>query len=231
MEKISNFMWGLVLIILGIIFGLNATGLMDINIFFKGWWTLFLIVPGFIGLFKNNDRTGDIILIVIGVILLLCTRDLLDFDIMWKLIFPIILVLIGVSIIFKDLFCKKLDKEISKEIEKLSKKMNKEDGYCSTFGSQNVKFDNEEFKGTTLNSIFGEVKLDLREAIIKNDVIINATCVFGAITILVPKDVKVKVKSTPIFGGVEDKTKQKVNDKSKTIYINSSTIFGGIDIK
>lgn len=227
MNKISNVLWGLVLIVLGIICGLNATGITDINVFFKGWWTLFLIIPGFIGLFKDKDKTGDLILIIIGAILLLCTRDILNFDIVWKLLFPIILVIIGASIMFKDLF----NNKINKEINKLNEKIKKDNDYCSTFGSQNIKYDNEIFKGATLNSIFGGIKLDLRESIIKSDVVINSTCVFGGITILVPKDVKIKVKSTPIFGGVEDKTKQKITDKSKTIYINSTTIFGGIEIK
>lgn len=220
-------MWGLVLIIIGVVFGLNALGITNINIFFRGWWTLFLIIPGFIGLFKDNDRTGDIILIIIGIILMLSTRNVLDFDIIWKLILPIILVIIGLSIIFKDLF----NTKINKEINKLNEKFKTDGDYCSIFGGQNIKFDNEEFKGTTLNAIFGGIKLDLRDAIIKKDVVINSTCVFGGITILVPKDVKIKVKSTPIFGGVEDKTKQKINDKSKIVYINSTTIFGGVEIK
>lgn len=227
MKKIGNVMWGLVLITLGIIFGLNATGLADINVFFKGWWTLFLIIPGFIGLFKDNDKTGDIVLIIIGIILMLSSRGILDFDVIWKLIFPMILVIIGLSIIFKDLF----NTKINKEINKLNEKLKKDSDYCSTFGSQNIKYDSEEFKGATLNSIFGGIKLDLRDSIIKKDVVINSTCIFGGITILVPKDVKIKIKSTPVFGGVEDKTKQKIDDKSKTIYINSTTIFGGLDIK
>ena len=227
MKNIGNIIWGIVLILLGVIFGLNATGLTNINIFFTGWWTLFLIVPGFVGLFKDNDKTGDIILIIIGIVLMLCVRNVLDFDIIWKLIFPIILVIVGLSIIFKDLF----NTKINKEINKLNEKLKKENDYCSTFGSQNIKYDDEEFKGTTLNSIFGGIKLDLRNSIIKKDVVINSTCIFGGVTILVPKDVKVKIKSTPIFGGVDDKTKQKVDDKSKTIYINSVTIFGGVEIK
>lgn len=227
MKKIGNVMWGLVLITLGIIFGLNATGLADINVFFKGWWTLFLIIPGFIGLFKDNDKTGDIVLIIIGIILMLSSRGILDFDVIWKLIFPMILVIIGLSIIFKDLF----NTKINKEINKLNEKLKKDSDYCSTFGSQSIKYDSEEFKGATLNSIFGGIRLDLRDSIIKKDVVINSTCIFGGITILVPKDVKIKIKSTPIFGGVEDKTKQKIDDKSKTIYINSTTIFGGLDIK
>ena len=48
MKKFGNILWGVVLIIVGVIFGLNAVGLTDINIFFHGWWTLFIIVPSFI---------------------------------------------------------------------------------------------------------------------------------------------------------------------------------------
>ena len=54
MNKISNLLWGFVFIIVRVIFGLNALEITDINIFFDGWWTLFIIVPCFIGLFKDD---------------------------------------------------------------------------------------------------------------------------------------------------------------------------------
>ena len=59
MNKISNLLWGLVFVVLGVIFGLNALEITDINVFFDGWWTLFIIVPCFIGLFKDEDKTGN----------------------------------------------------------------------------------------------------------------------------------------------------------------------------
>ena len=34
MKSISNTLWGIVLIVLGLILGLNATGLIDIDLFF-----------------------------------------------------------------------------------------------------------------------------------------------------------------------------------------------------
>ncbi len=69
------------LIALGIILGLNALGITNINIFFEGWWTLFIIVPCFIGLFTEKEKTGNIIGLLIGIVLFLGCRDLLDFDI------------------------------------------------------------------------------------------------------------------------------------------------------
>ena len=74
--KLSNILWGLVLILIGIIFGLNALDIADINIFFDGWWTLFIIVPCFIDLFKDRDKSGNIIGLIIGICLLLGCQNI-----------------------------------------------------------------------------------------------------------------------------------------------------------
>lgn len=225
MKNTSNLLWGLVLIIIGVIFGLNALNITDINIFFRGWWTLFIIAPSFIDLFKEKDKTGSIIGIIIGLCLLLGCNQIIDFDLIWKLIVPIVLVLIGLSLIFKDTFSRK----VTKELKKLNENSDKE--YYATFGSQNLEFANEKFDGCNLNAVFGGIKCNLNESIIKEDTIINASAIFGGITIYVPSDVKVKVTTTPIFGGVSDERKTKNKDAKVTLYINATCMFGGIEIK
>lgn len=45
MKNVRNVLWGIVLIAVGVIIALHAFGVADINIFFDGWWTLFIIVP------------------------------------------------------------------------------------------------------------------------------------------------------------------------------------------
>lgn len=228
MKKFGNVLWGVVLIILGIILGCNATGITHINIFFDGWWTLFIIIPCFIGLFKENEKTGNLIGLLIGIALLLCSQNLLDFDMIWKLALPTILVIIGLSIIFKDTF----NHKVSEEIKKLNEKSKGTNEYCATFSGQNINFDGEEFKGATLTAVFGGVKCDLRKAIINENQVINCSAIFGGIDIYVPKDVKVKIKSSSIFGGVSDDRKEKQEkEDSKIIYINASCIFGGAEIK
>ena len=120
-------------------------------------------------------------------------------------------------------------------MKKLEKENGKTPEYCATFGENNASFDEEEFTGCNIDAIFGGVKLDLRNAKIKKDVVINATSIFGGTTIITPDDVNVKINSTPIFGGVEDerhKSKKEVNEKkSKTIYINATCVFGGVSLK
>ena len=225
MKNMSNLLWGLVLVILGIVFGLNSLEITNINVFFDGWWTLFIIVPCFINLFKEKDKTGDIICLVIGLALFLGCQDIVRFVLIWKLIIPFILVAIGVSLIFKDT----IKHNFKQQIQKLNNANEKE--YCSTFGGQTIDFSNENFEGCSISSVFGGVKCDLREAIINEDAIINASAIFGGITIRVPSDVNVKISSTPIFGGVSDERKKKTKDAKVTIYIKATCMFGGIEIK
>ncbi len=226
MKNITNIILGLILILLGVVIGINSLGIAKIDIFFEGWWTLFIIIPCFIGLIKDEDKKGSIIGLIIGVLLLLSARNILDFAIVWKLIIPIILVIIGVSFIFKDTF----NKKVNDEIKKLNKNSKNKDELCATFSSQNVRVD-DEFNGINLTSVFGGIKYDLRDAKIKKDTLIKACLVFGGIDILVPENVKVKVKSSSIFGGVDNKSKSSTKDDSYTIYIDATCIFGGVDIK
>ena len=227
MKKFENILWGTVLIIIGLIIGGNALGITNINIFFNGWWTLFIIVPCFIGLIKDKEKTSSIIGLIIGIVLLLGCQNILDFDLIWKLAFPAILVMVGISIIFKDT----IDGKVNDEIKKLNKNRNDVNECCATFSSQNVKIEKEKFTGADLIAMFGGVKYDLKSAIIDSDIVINAKSIFGGIEIYVPENVNVKIKSTSIFGGVDNKSNTQTNENNYTLYINGTALFGGVEIK
>ena len=92
-------------------------------------------------------------------------------------------------------------------------------------------FSGEIFDGCSVNGIFGSLNCNLKNAIVNNDCAINASAIFGGVAIHVPDNVNVKIISTPIFGGVEDKRISKVFDAPVTVYINATCLFGGIDIK
>lgn len=227
MKKFENVLWGIILILIGLIVGGNALGLTNINIFFDGFWTLFIIIPCFIGLFTKDDKIGNIIGLLFGLSLLLASNDIIDFSLIWKLILPIILILIGLSIIFKNT----LNSKVNKEIKKLNENKNKDNVCFAAFSKEEIKLDKEKFTGSNLNTIFGGIEYDLRNAIIDSDTVINANAIFGGIEIFVPENVKIKIKSTSVFGGVENKTNINEDKKSHTIYINTTSIFGGIEIK
>ena len=228
MKKTTSILWGCVLVALGVILGINALGIARIDIFFPGWWTLFIIVPCAISLFGNDtDKTGDLIGIVIGVCLLLASQGIIRFDVLWKLLLPAILIMIGLSIIFKDA----LKGKVTKEIKKLRGKSGLKE-YWATFAGQNVNFAKEKFEGCRLEAVFGGIKCDLREAKIEEDVLIRASAIFGGITIFVPEDVNVQVVATSMFGGTDNKKGKKAQDEGrKTIYVESTSVFGGVEIK
>ena len=220
MKNCKNIILGIILIVVGVWFGLYATGIVKVNLLFDGWWTLFIIIPSFLGLFDEDGRTGSLIGLFVGVLLLLSCQDVLNFDIVLKLIVPCVLIVTGLSFIFKG-------KIKTKNIENV--KTVGGTNYNATFSGQNLDFSKEEFTGTKLDAVFGGIKCDLRNAIINDDVVIEASAIFGGITILVPKDVNVKITSTSIFGGVDGKSK--MDKPGKTIYVNATCLFGGVEVK
>ena len=227
MKKFRNILWGIIFILVGLVIGGNALGITNINLFFDGWWTLFIIVPCFIDLFKEKEKTGNVIGLIIGVALLLACQDIIDFELIGKLWLPVILVCVGASIIFKDT----IGGKVSAEIKKLNENKSSQNEYCATFSGQDIKFDGEVFKGANLTAVFGGIECDLRKAIIESDTVINTSSIFGGIDIYVPENVKVKVKSSSIFGGVSNKKKYSESAEARTIYINATCLFGGVDIK
>ena len=224
MKDKGNLIWGIILIVVGIIIGLNSLGIANINIFFDGWWTLFIIIPSLADIIKRPNKASNYGWLVLGIVLLLCAQDILKFEVIGKLIFPAILVFIGLSLLFKD----KVGKKVKEKIKTLNEEGLEE--YYATFSGQEINKAGEVFNGASLNAIFGEIDLKLQDAKIQKDILINATAVFGGIDIIVPSNVNVKVQSTSIFGGTDNKvTKQTEN--LPTIYVKAFCLFGGTDIK
>lgn len=227
MKKMSKILWGVVLILVGGIFALNAFGITDIQIFFDGWWTLFIIVPCFIGLFDEREKTGNVIGLMIGAFLLLCCQDVLGFDMLWKLAIPAIIVIIGLKLILTAVFGDKAAKMLASSRQDGN---NVKNG-CATFSGQDMVFDGEVFEGAELTAVFGGIKCDLRNAIIEKDCAISASAIFGGIDILVPDNVNVKISSNSVFGGVSNKKHRPTVEGAVTLYINATGMFGGVDIK
>lgn len=205
MKNLSRILWGIVLIFIGVIWGLNRTGVADINIFFDGWWTLFIIVPCFFGLFKDQDKTGNIIGLIVGIYLLLYCQGLINFQFAWKLVVPVIFVLIGLKMIFKDTFNKKKP-------------------------HQNI-YDNQLYTGGNYDVIFNGLILDLSNAYLNEETNITISTLFGGVDLYLPDDVNIQIQSSNFLGGVDLHKRENKIENTKVIYLNARCIFGGINIK
>ncbi len=228
-NKVSKIVWGIIAIALGVVFIINATGVADVDLFFKGWWTLFIIIPCLVGLVFERDKIGNLIGLSVGVLLLLCVRDIIEFSMLFKLIIPIIIIAFGIKLVWDGIFGNKS----AKMAKKLKEKLDKESVRSANgiFSGADVKCVGEEFKGAELNAIFGGVDCDIREAIIEGDCYIEASAIFGGIDIKVPDGINVKINSTSVFGGVSDKKERTKEKYEHTLYVNATCIFGGVDIK
>lgn len=229
MKKSKAVIWGIILIAAGICWALSSLGLLEVNIFFEGWWTLFIIVPCTVSLFTSPDKISAAIGIAVGVLLLLSVREIIDWDMIVKLVVPAIIVLIGIKLI-ANAFSEKKTEKIE---ESLRNNADNLDNVFCLFNGEEIKCDGKVFRGAEINAIFGGVDYDLRGAIIEPDCAIKATAIFGGIEILVPENVKVRVKSTGIFGGTSNKARRPDDGAENvvTLYVSSIALFGGVDIK
>lgn len=229
MKNLKNILWGLVLIVLGVLIGLDTFEVVDINFFFDGWWTLFIIVPCTIDLFRGRDKTFDFLGIAVGVFLLLACQRAITFEMLLKLMLPTVLVVIGLSLLFKDTM---FGGKTAKAIKHLNETKANARDYTATFSTQNVNsVDNEVLESMNITATFGSVKCNFENAVVNQDIVINANSTFGNIEIIAPKGVRIVTKSTSIFGGVSDKTETVQQDLAlPVIYVNAVCMFGGVDI-
>ncbi len=98
MKKRRDFL-GIVLLALGVILLLNAFHIFSFNIFFDGWWTLFLIIPAAVSMSRTGLTAGNAVLMVIGIGFLL-TEQGWDFR---GYIVPALFIVIGLVILFKKI--------------------------------------------------------------------------------------------------------------------------------
>lgn len=213
MKNKSSVFWGIILIIVGVLFLGNNLNWWDINIFFKGWWSLFIIAPSIYGLFDKSSRSGSAISLVIGILLLLAAQDVISYGMIWKILVPIIIIVIGLTLIFNN--------------RKLKKRLENAKEYVAVFGGVD-EIINEVVSDFKVVSVFGGIDLDLRKAKIEKDLYIEAVSIFGGIDIKLPDNFKLQISGIPIFGGVENKYN---DDGDITITIYYTCIFGGIDLR
>jgi len=215
----SGSLVGLILVFLGILWILNNLEILDFRL--SEWWPLILIVIGLIHLVSGGKlfNAGAWILIFLGGIFLLTTNDYLEWDEIWRF-WPVILILIGLSM-------------LTQHHGKSTPKSDKDDISGSTiFGSINKKVNSKQFKGGNMSALFGGIELDLRDCSLDEaGAVIDVSTMFGGTEIKIPADWPLDIRSTTIFGGVENKTDNPVSKEGKRLTLKSSTIFGGIEIK
>lgn len=237
MKKTKGIIWGVFIIALGILWGLKEANVIVLsNLYFDGWWTLFIIIPSVIGLITEKNKKGSLISLAVGLVLF--ANEYFD---LWRFknyLLPLIIVIIGASVIVGNIFDKKtdypqVDGQCAQEPDTYGEPVYIPQGnqeYYASFTSEDYRFDNG-FAGGKFSATFGGIKLDIRNADIVHNCVINTNATFGRVEIYVPQDVRVVVKSNSVFGGTSDKSNKNLPPDAKTVFVNATNLFGGTDIK
>lgn len=230
----SALIWGLVFVAAGIIFGGNALNIWNIDVFFQGWWTLFLIIPGLVSIIKYGFNWGSGVIVIVGIILFFDELEIINNRIMWRLVFPLMLMIIGISIIssfFKGGDKKSIDTNEYSKSKSYKHDLNQYPKYTAILGGGNYKNNTEDLKGIVVEAILGGLEIDLRDAKITEDVVLELTAILGGIEIFIPDNVRVEIISgVPILGGFEHKINRNAISGPK-VKIKYTVVLGGIEVK
>lgn len=192
-------------------------------------WEMILIAIGSVMLVKHNfKKPGAYIMIAIGSVFLL--HDFMPNVIEPKFIWPILIIALGISMILKPFTKKKAivnDQSFSD--------IPKEDYVNSAafFGGITKRVVTKNFQGATISSVFGGNEINLSQADFSNEVVIDVTCVFGGVNLIVPSHWKIKSDLTTVFGGIDDQrpaSSDAGSEEEKTLILKGKCVFGGIEI-
>ena len=90
---------GILLIVFGAISMGNNFGLWSIPIFFKGWWTLFIVIPCLFDLAQRKAQLVNVTGMIVGGLLLLSETGIMNLGVIRNLILPFGFLLLGIVLI------------------------------------------------------------------------------------------------------------------------------------
>ena len=231
-KKVGVVCWGIALLAVGVGLGGAAIGAWNFHLFFRGWWTLFLIIPALIMMVQHGPNIGNMIMLALGALLLLGQQGILPGDTMGKLIAPAILVIVGLGILWRVLFPSKARAAAAR----FSSSVHQQDAqdapvYNAVFSSQSVVSNSQDFKGAKLTAVFGGIEFDMRDAVIKEEAVLTCTAVFGGIEVIVPRGVRIEMSGTPVFGGNSCTAAGSEDTNAPKLIVQGTAIFGGNEFK
>lgn len=221
---VGRILLGLVVVAVGVLFLLDSAGVLDAGEAIGDWWPAALIALGLLELSERpHGAVSSLVLIAAGIVLLLFTTDVLDDD-AWDTIWPLAVIAGGVLVLTRWRGSgapsgEELDAAITA---------------TGIFGGPHVRSSSQAFRRASLTAIFGGVTLDLRAARpAPEGATVTATAAFGGIDIVVPRGWRITTRSTPFFGGVDDKTDPVVEiaADAPSLHVDALAVFGGVEVK
>ncbi|MHB8055578.1 MAG: LiaF transmembrane domain-containing protein [Candidatus Aminicenantales bacterium] len=219
--------WGLVLILVGALVLFKPFDIYDLGYLFSTWWPAIFILIGISMLIENGFRRplGGVLFILFGALFLLHELDYFDFDV-WRHVWPIGLIILGLWILFRPILR-------SRSREAIPPAAANDIDLAAIFSGTKRRIDAPNFKGGEVSAVFGQADLDFTGAGLEGGkATVEASAIFGGITIIVPRDWRVVANGTPVLGSFDVKHKNPPETEAKaTLYVRGTAVFGSVTIK
>lgn len=232
-KRMKKIAFGIILLTAGVLLLSFNTGLLNPiykHVIFS--WPVLLIALGIANFFERSSFWAGVILTSIGTFFLMPRVFVFDFNFV-HLFWPVLLIIFGVVMILKRTFFHGfIHKKHHRSTSKIEEGMINQSNIFS--GSHQV-IQPCEFKGGKISNIFGGAKIDLsRTTLAPGENVLEISCIFGGVELIVPSSWKVQSEVSSIMGAFNDKryaTNSQNAETDRKLIIKGSTIFGGGEVK
>ena len=220
-----RLVWGLCLLLLGVIFTLDNLHLVQAGKVLR-YWPAILIVIGLAKLLRpRGGRTVGILLLLIGSFLLLRQLDFISYR--WRDLWPLLLILLGASMLWRAVVGKSLANPNTFSGSHLS-------SFALMSGVER-KVITKDFRGGEVSAIMGGCEIDLRQADIAGpEAVIDVFAFWGGIGLIVPEQWAVVGKVVPVMGGFEDNSRAAASEAGahlKQLVVKGLAVMGGVEVR
>ena len=254
----SQIILGVLVIGLGLVFLLDNLGFISVRYTFRFWPTI-LIIFGLLKISQSRTRSGYVlggILVLLGVMWTFRAMGL--FHVSWNLLWPLVIIGVGIAVVTRSLpgarqrqhrrrFAAREDNTARPDsfgqarngAVSLDKPAPGASGQAdddsiievsAILGGFVRRVSSQRFRGGDINVIMAGCEIDLRQASIEGEAVLNVFALCGGITIKVPPDWSVILQGTPILGGFEEKTIVPPH-QNKRLYVIGYAIMGGLEVR
>lgn len=222
----GRIFWGLLLIVLGVLFLLDQLGEFDFGYMVSRWWPAIFILVGVSILIGNNfrDAGAGLFFIAFGAFFLLMRLRILDRS-LWHYFWPVLIIAVGLWILLKP--------ALAGSKKKTAELLTDELRVSTVFAGTSRRIASAEFKGGSVDVVLGGADIDLRgSGLAGGSAQLALSAVLGGIDVRVPETWDVVVHGSPVLGGIDDKTRHpQESERTGTLHVKASAVLGGIDLK
>jgi predicted membrane protein len=225
-HSLGRIFWGLVLILLGVLFLLDQMGRADFGDIVSRWWPLILVAIGLWQLISSNfqELAGGLFMIALGAIFQLAKLGILGRNV-WHYVWPALIIGLGLWVLlgaFRRSSAARLSGSLEEDLDAFA-----------IFAGLNRRIESQSFRGGKATALMGGIELDLTQArLAEPKVSLELTAIMGGINIRVPRHIRVELHGNPVLGGIENKHSYSPGTGTEqTLSLKATAILGGIEIK